>query len=114
VIVLEVASHRYFAREGLDVVLKLPITFSEAVLGAEVDVPTLDGKVVMKIPKGVSGGQRLKLSGKGIKSARTQHQGDQLVELVIKIPKDDAAYTEAAQTLRTTAFNPREELLAMS
>lgn len=112
VLVLDVAPHRFFTREGLDVILRFPITVPEAILGAEVEVPTLDGKVVMKLPKGVSSGQRMRLSGKGIKSARTHQTGDQLVELLIKIPRDDAAYVEAAQNLRNSSFNPREELLA--
>lgn len=107
---LEVSSHPVFVREGLDIVVKIPVTFSEAVLGAEVDVPTLDGKVHMKIPKGISSGQRLKLTGKGIRSARNPKAGDQVVEILIKIPRQpDAAYVEAAERLQSIAFNPREE-----
>lgn len=110
---LEVAPHSVFTRDGLDVVLRLPISFSEAVLGAEIEVPTLDGKVMMKIPKGVSSGQRLKLTGKGIRSARSPKPGDQVIEMLIKIPKQpDASYLEAAERLRQTAYNPREEVPA--
>ncbi len=112
ILILEVASHPLYKRDGLDIILTLPITFSEAVLGAEVDVPTLDGKVVMKIPKGMSSGQRLKLTGKGVKPARGERTGDQIVEVAIKVPKaPDTAYTEAAEALRSTAFNPREDLV---
>lgn len=107
VLTLNVAPHATFTREGQDVVVRLPITFSEAVLGGEVDVPTLDGKVVMKIPKGVSSGQRLKLGGKGIRSPKSGTKGDQFVELLIKVPKDDPAYAEAAEKLRSVPFHPR-------
>jgi DnaJ-class molecular chaperone len=107
---LEVGTHPLFTREGLDVVARVPITFSEAVLGAEVEIPTLDGKVHMKIPRGISSGQRLKLSGKGIRSSRQPKPGDQVVEVQIKIPRSpDAAYTEAAERLQAVAFNPRED-----
>jgi DnaJ-class molecular chaperone len=106
-IALEVASHPQFTREGLDIISKLPITFSEAVLGAEVDVATIDKSVVMKIPGGISSGQRLKLAGKGIRG-RDGKRGDQFVEVVIRIPRPpDEAYLEAAEKLKSSSFNPR-------
>jgi len=108
IVELSVSSHPVFTREGNDIVMRLPITFSEAVLGAEVDVPTLDGKVVMKIPSGVSSGQRLKLGGKGIKSPKTAARGDQFVELSIRVPRQpDADYVEMAERLKSNPFNPR-------
>ena len=103
---LEVAPHSVFSREGQDLLVRLPITFSEAVLGGEVEVPTLDGKVVMKIPKGVSSGQRLKLAQKGIRKGGKR--GDLFVELSIKIPKQpDENYREAAEKVKASSFNPR-------
>lgn len=111
IIQLDVQSHAFFHREGNDIVVKLPITFSEAVLGAEVEVPTIDGKVVMTLPKGVSSGQRLKLAGKGIRDSKSGTRGDQFVEAQIKIPKPlDAAHQETAERLKNTAFNPRTGL----
>lgn len=111
IIALEVQPHPYFAREGYDIVLRLPVTFSEAVLGAEVDVPTIDGKVFMKIPKGISGGQRMKLGGKGIKNPKTGMRGDQFVEVQVKVPRQPSAlYSESAERLREDVFNPREGL----
>jgi molecular chaperone DnaJ len=108
VITLEVSPHPNFEREGQNVVLKLPVTFSEAVLGAEIEVPTLDGHVTLKIPKGISSGQRLKLSGKGIRSAKTGSRGDQFVEILIRVPRNpDTAYLEAAEKVRGNPFNPR-------
>ena len=107
-VTIEVHRHPQFERDGSNVVLRLPITFAEAVLGAEVEVPTLDGKVVMKIPAGVSSGQRLKLGGKGIRSMKSGTRGDQFVELQIKIPKADGEYREIAERLKSHAFKPRE------
>jgi len=73
--------HPFFKREGNDLVLTAPITVAEAVLGAKVDVPTLDGaKLTVKIPAGASSGARLRLRGKGIKG------GDQYVEIKIVAP----------------------------
>ncbi len=110
-IILDVQAHPLFVREGSDILLKLPLTFSEAVLGGEVEVPTLDGKVVLKVPKGISSGQRLKLAGKGIGMARRAQRGDQFVEVLIKVPKSpDTAYQEAAERLQADGFNPRSGL----
>lgn len=107
---LEVQPHPLLQREGNDVILKLPLTFSEAVLGAEVEVPTLDGRVVLKIPKGISSGQRLKLAQKGIASAK-RGRGDQFVEVLIKVPKTpEPSYLEAAEKLKAENFNPRQNL----
>lgn len=105
---LEVSPHPQFAREGQNVVLKLPISFAEAILGAEVSVPTLDKPVVMKIPAGVSSGQRLKLGGKGIRSGKDAARGDQFIELQIRVPKSpDADYIAAAEKIKENPFNPR-------
>lgn len=111
ILMVEVLSHPYFIREKNDIILKLPVTFSEVVLGQEVEVPTLNGKVHLKIPKGISSGQRLKLAGKGIRSAKNGGRGDQYVEIQIKIPKEPSAvYVEAAQKTKAESFNPRANL----
>lgn len=103
---ITVSDHPYFRREGLNVVLPLPVSFSEAVLGSEVEIPTIDGKVHLKIPPGVSSGQRLKLTGKGVRKRDTR--GDQFVEIQIKVPRPpDDAYVAAAKSLERSGFNPR-------
>jgi len=113
IINLHVAEHPFFKREGNHIILKLPISFSEAVLGAEVPVPTLDGQVHLKVPKGISSGQRLKLSGKGIFSSKLGKRGDQFVEILIKMPKDlPDEYRKAAELIKNVSFNPREDLLS--
>lgn len=111
ILTIEVLSHPYFAREKNNIILKLPVTFAEVVLGAEVEVPTLSGKVHLKIPKGISSGQRLKLAGKGIRSAKSGQKGDQFVEIQIKVPKElSKSYEEAAEILKAEPFDPRANL----
>jgi DnaJ-class molecular chaperone len=111
-ITLRVAEHPFFKREGNHIILKLPITFSEAVSGAEIEIPTIDGSVHLTLPSGISSGQRLKLAGKGIISNKTGKRGDQFVEVQIKIPKSPSnEYQKAAEVLRQIPFNPREGLL---
>lgn len=108
---MQVGNHPYFTREGENVLLRLPVTFSEAVLGSEVEVPTLDGRVHLKIPKGISSGQRLKLAGKGILSSKTGKRGDQFVEVFIKVPKDPSSlYNECAEKLNQESYDPRSGL----
>lgn len=105
---VEILPHPYFVREKSNIILKLPVSFPEVVLGTEVEVPTLSGKVHLKIPKGVSSGQRLKLARKGIRSTKTGQKGDQFVEIQIKIPKEiSKAYEEAAEKLKSEFFDPR-------
>jgi DnaJ-class molecular chaperone len=105
---LDVQPHPSFQREGDNVIVRLPISFPEAVLGAEIEAPTIDGTVHLKIPSGVSSGQRLKLGGKGIRSTKTGQRGDQFVELQIKLPKPlPDAYRDAAEKLKAESFNPR-------
>ncbi|MSP18445.1 MAG: J domain-containing protein [Bdellovibrionales bacterium] len=111
ILTIEVLAHAFFIRENNDIILKLPCTFSEVVLGQEIEVPTLTGKVHLKIPKGISSGQRLKLAGKGIRSPKTGQKGDQFVEILIKIPKEiPPSYIEAAEKIGTESFNPRANI----
>lgn len=78
---IRVDPHPYFRREGNDLILETPISAAEAILGAKVDVPTLDGaRLMVKIPPGTSSGARLRLRGKGIKG------GDQYVQIKIVVP----------------------------
>jgi DnaJ-class molecular chaperone len=83
-VTVAVAPHAFFRREGDDILAELPITLDEAVLGGKVEVPTIDGRVALTIPKGASSGQVLRLRGKGVK--RGDKRGDQLVTLKIVAP----------------------------
>ncbi len=111
ILTLSVLPHGHFTREEDAILLKVPISFSEAVLGGEIEVPTLDGKATLRLPPGISSGQRLKLAGKGIKSTKTGNRGDQFVEVLIKIPKvTEGKYQEAARLAQEEPFNPRSNL----
>lgn len=83
---LKIRPHAFFERDGDDIAVDLPIGIHEAVLGAKVEVPTIDGKVALVIPKGASGGQVLRLRGKGVKNVQTNNTGDQHVKLRIVLP----------------------------
>ncbi|MCH7861002.1 DnaJ C-terminal domain-containing protein [Sphingomonas sp. NPDC092331] len=94
IVTIEIQPHRFFQREGDDIRLDLPVTLSEAVLGAEVRVPTPDGPVMLKVPKGSSSGKTLRLKGRGFhkKAAGSAGgRGDLLVTLMVELPVDDDA-----------------------
>ena len=93
-ITLTVGQHPYFKAEGRDILVDLPISMKEAVLGSKVIVPTLSGKVSVKIPPYASSGEKLRLKGKGIKTA--DGVGDEIVNLAIMAPKTKDAALEAA------------------
>jgi molecular chaperone DnaJ len=81
-----VAPHPLFERQGEDVTLELPVTAPEAALGASVEVPTLRGRVAMKIPPGTSSGRTFRLPGYGMPRIKGGGAGDQLVRVKIVIP----------------------------
>jgi molecular chaperone DnaJ len=85
---ITVTAHRLFRRKGDDIYLELPVTFGEAVLGARIKVPTIDGIAAMTLPQGTQGGQRLKLSGKGFPSPKTGTRGNQYVDIKIVVPRE--------------------------
>ncbi|MBN72626.1 DnaJ C-terminal domain-containing protein [Gimesia chilikensis] len=88
-ITLKVGSHPYFKRDGSNLLLEVPITLTEAALGAKVDVPTLsEGEVTVTIPAGTSSGSKLRLRGKGIINQKTKQPGDQICSIKIVAPKD--------------------------
>lgn len=85
-VVIQVEPHPLFVRDGVDIICEVPISFVQAALGAEIDVPTLDGKVKMKAPAGSQSGKIFRLKGKGIRDVQGYHQGDQLVRVVVETP----------------------------
>ncbi len=85
---IEVLPHPVFKREGDDVYVEVPVTVTEAALGAKIEVPTIDGMAKMTLPPGTQGGQRFRLKGKGFPSPKTGRRGDQYVDVKIVIPKD--------------------------
>jgi molecular chaperone DnaJ len=85
---IKVVDHPLFQREGADILLSVPISFPQAVLGASIEVPTLDGKVVMKVPPGTQSGKIFRLRGKGIPVYGGYGKGDQLVTVVVEVPQE--------------------------
>lgn len=84
---IKVSDHELFVREGADILLSVPISYPQAVLGARIDVPTLEGKVVMKIPPGTPSGKVFRLRGKGIPVYGGYGKGDELVTVVVEVPQ---------------------------
>ncbi len=84
---VRVQPHPLFTREGADVRVTVPISFPQAVLGAQVDVPTLGGKVKMRIPAGTQSSKIFRLRGKGIPVLGGYGKGDQLVKVVVEVPE---------------------------
>lgn len=86
---VKASPHPWFKRDGANLLLDVPITPTEAALGAKVDVPTLsEGNVSLTIPPGTSSGSKLRLRGKGAMNQKTREPGDQLVVVKIEVPKD--------------------------
>ena len=83
---VRVRQHKIFERNGLDLHCELPISFTVAALGGEVEVPTLDGKVKLNIPKETQTGRRMRVKGKGIKSLRSSATGDLYCHVVVETP----------------------------
>ncbi|MFH1747384.1 MAG: J domain-containing protein [Planctomycetota bacterium] len=82
-----VQAHRLFRRDGRDILLDLPLTFSEAALGANIEIPTPDGPTVVKVPAGTSSGTKLRLRGRGVRLDRSGDCGDLYAVVRIQVPK---------------------------
>ncbi|MBF0557848.1 MAG: molecular chaperone DnaJ [Nitrospirae bacterium] len=85
---ISIRHHPVFTRKGDDIYVQLPVTFGEAALGAKVEVPTIDGVSIMKLPAGTQGNQKFKLSGKGFINPKSKERGDNYVEIKIAVPKE--------------------------
>jgi curved DNA-binding protein len=108
---ITVSPHPFFRLEMSEICCELPLTPSEAVLGGEIEVPTLDGLVKMKLPPGVTSGKRLRLANKGYPTGNGD-RGDQLVEIQVLIPKEiSEEERELYEKLRQIeTFKPRQDL----
>lgn len=85
-LLIDVAPHPFFRRNGDDVVCSVPLTFTQAALGGEVEVPTLDGKVKLRVPPSSQPGATLRIRGRGFPRHLRSGSGDQLVELAVEVP----------------------------
>ena len=108
-IVISLKPHKIFERDGADLYCTMPVTFPQAALGAEVDAPTLEGKIKIKIPAGTEGGRVFRLRGHGVPDVRTGSQkGDLYVRVQIAVPKKMSARQQ--QLLREFADEAGDEI----
>jgi molecular chaperone DnaJ len=112
IIVIHVTPHHLFRRSGMNIELTLPVTYGEAALGAKLEIPTIDGPTMFKIPPGTASGQRLRLKGKGISVPKTGALGDMIVEIKIVPPstKDIKVRELLKEIERVSPYDPRKDL----
>jgi len=107
-----VKPHEFFERRGDDLYIKIPVTVSEATLGAKIEVPTIDGRSIVRIPPGTNSGKTLRLKEKGVPSARNGARGDQYVEIQVVVPPPtDERVRNLMKELESVApADPRKDL----
>jgi DnaJ-class molecular chaperone len=96
---ITVKPHALFRREGADIHIDAPITLQEAVLGGSIEVPTIEGRVAVKLPKGANTGTKLRLKGRGVAHGKKGERGDQYVTLKVVLP--DPPDAELARFVET-------------
>ena len=113
-ITITVRPHELFRREGTSVLCEAPITFTQAVLGAELEIPTIDGKVKYTLPEGTQSGTTFRLKGKGIPSINGRGRGDQYVTVYIETPKNlnkeqEEALKKFAETMGESNYEEQKK-----
>ena len=111
--IIRAADHPVFHREGDDIHLAVPVTVTEAALGAKVEVPTIDGRTMLKIPPGTQSGQKLRLREKGVPSAtKDGARGDEIVEIktAVPMPRDERSKEILRELAKLNPEDPRAEL----
>ena len=114
-IITNVQPHPFFERRGDDLYTVVPVTVSEASLGAKVEVPTIDGRAQVRIPPGTNSGKKLRLREKGAPSVRQQgKRGDQIVEVQVVVPKpeDERVRNLLKELGKLDQEDPRREIFA--
>jgi len=112
-IIVRAGEHPVFKREGDDIYLTVPVSFSEAGLGGKIEVPTIDGRALLKIPPGTQCGQKLRLREKGVPSAvKEGTRGDEIVEVKIVPPnvRDERSKEILRELAKLNPEDPREQL----
>src|SRR6266576_2168695 len=109
-----VKPHEFFERRGNDLYTRIPVTVSEATLGAKIEVPTIDGRSIVRIPPGTNSGNTLRLKEKGVPSARNGTRGDQYVEIqvLVPLPTDERVRNLMKELERVAPADPRKDLFA--
>jgi molecular chaperone DnaJ len=112
-VIIRTGDHPVFRREGDDIYLTVPVTATEAALGAKVEVPTVDGRTMLKIPPGTQSGQKLRLREKGVPSATKEGtRGDEIVEIKVTVPmpRDEKTKELLRELAKLNPEDPRAEL----
>ncbi len=111
---VEVRPHPVFERRGNDLYTTVPVTVSEATLGAKIEVPTIDGRSIVRVPPGTNSGKTLRLREKGVASARHGARGDQYVEIQVVVPEPtDERVRNLMKELESVApSDPRKDLFS--
>jgi molecular chaperone DnaJ len=112
-VIIRTADHPVFHREGDDIRITVPVSATEAALGAKIEVPTIDGRTLLKIPPGTQCGQKLRLREKGVPSATKESaRGDEIVEikLTVPMPKDERSKEILRELAKLNPEDPRAEL----
>jgi molecular chaperone DnaJ len=112
-VIIRIDGHPFFQREGDDIYITVPVTVAEAALGAKIEVPTIDGRSMLKIPPGTQSGQKLRLREKGVPSAtKDGARGDEIVEVKITVPmpRDEKTKELLRELAKLNPEDPREEL----
>ncbi len=109
-----VRPHAFFERRGNDLYTKVPVTVAEATLGAKIEVPTMDGRALVRIPPGTNSGKTLRLREKGVPSARNGARGDQYVEIQVVVPQptDERVRTLMKDLEKVAPEDPRKDLFS--
>lgn len=111
-IITRVEEHPFFRREGDNIEIKVPLTVTEASLGAKIEVPTIDGKTLLKIPPGTGTGKKFRLRERGVFNSRSNARGDQIVEvsLVAPVAQDERTKEILRELAQLHPEDPRAEL----
>ena len=111
-ITIRVEPHPFFQRDGDDIHIQVPVTISEAGLGAKIEVPTIDGRALLKVPQGTKNGQKFRLREKGVLNARKNTRGDEIVEVILEAPKvhDERTKELLRELAQLNPEDPRQEL----
>jgi molecular chaperone DnaJ len=111
-ITVRVEPHAFFRREGDDIEIQVPVTVTEAGLGAKIEVPTIDGRTLLKIPPGTSSGQKFRMRERGVLNSRKNVRGDQIVEVVVQPPKvrDERTKEILRELAKLNPEDPRENI----
>ena len=112
-VIIRIEPHPLFRREGDDIFLTVPVSVNEAALGAKVEVPTIDGRALLKIPPGTQCGQKLRLREKGVPSATKDGvRGDEIVEITVSVPmpRDERTKELLRELAKLNPEDPRAEL----